>query len=224
MSSSRQPVNRAKSWWSNAGATASVTYQVISAAGPINTGALTIGFWRNRNGQALITGGASSGGVCNSGAWLRQYAPYQDLSTTATCSQVATYVTNRINAATASGSAMNAMLKAQMLATSLSVYFSDPALGGNKIAAPAPIGGVSIDLTRVCTVIDTSSGTAIRTVYQDVRAAFGGAANLTVSQMLAHAASQSNAGGSLWYANVKAAQELAKNAFDAINNRMAFAP
>jgi nucleoside-diphosphate-sugar epimerase len=42
--------------------------------------------------------------------------------------------------------------------------------------------------------------------------------------MLAHAASQANAGGSLWYANIKATQELAKNAFDAINNRVVFAP
>jgi hypothetical protein len=147
------------------------------------------------------------------------------LSTTATCSQVATYVTNRINAATASGSAMNAMLKAQMLATALDVYFSDPALGGNRIAAPAPIGGVSIDLTRICNMIDASSGTATCSgVYQDASGAFGGAASLTVSQMLAHAASQANAGGSLWYANIKATQELAKNAFDAINNRVAFAP
>ncbi|MEI2774357.1 MAG: CARDB domain-containing protein [Candidatus Competibacter sp.] len=209
----------------NAGATVSVSYQVIGAVGPINTGALTIGFWRNKNGQALITGGASSGGVCNSGVWLRQYAPYQDLSATATCPQVGTYVTNLINAANASGSSMNLMLKAQMLATALSVYFSDPALGGNRIAASAPIGEVSIDLTKICGMIDTSSGTASCSgVYQDVGDAFGGVANLTVSRMLAHAAGQSDAGGSLWYGNVKATQELAKNAFDAINNRVAFAP
>ncbi len=39
----------------NVGATASVTYQVISLVGPINTGALTIGFWQNKNGQDIIT-------------------------------------------------------------------------------------------------------------------------------------------------------------------------
>jgi hypothetical protein len=33
-----------------------------------------------------------------------------------------------------------------------------------------------------------------------------------------------NAAGSLWYGNVKSTQELAKNAFDAINNGVAFAP
>ena len=47
---------------------------------------------------------------------------------------------------------------------------------------------------------------------------------MTVSQMLAYAASQSNAGGSVWYGQVKAIQELAKDAFDAINNQVAFAP
>jgi hypothetical protein len=54
---------------------------------------------------------------------------------------VATYVTNVIKAANAGGTSMNPMLKAQMLATSLDVYFRDPALGGNKISVPAPIGG-----------------------------------------------------------------------------------
>src|SRR5690348_8116990 len=118
---------------------------------------------------------------------------------TATCSQVATYVYNVIKAANASGASMNAMLKAQMLATALDVYFSDPALGGNKIGAPAPIGGVTIDLTTICKVIDGSGGTAIcGGSYENVSSAFGGASSLTVSQMLIYAASQSNAGGITW--------------------------
>jgi hypothetical protein len=37
-------------------------------------------------------------------------------------------------------------------------------------------------------------------------------------------ARQSNAGGRLWYGNVKATQELAKDAFDAINSQLAFSP
>lgn len=191
--------------------------QSVTVCGPIKTGALTIGYWQNKNGQGIITGGASTGGVCNSAAWLRQFAPFQDLSATATCSQAATYVYNIIKAANASGAAMNAMLKAQMLATALDVYFSNPALGGNKIGAPAPIGGVAIDLTQICRPGSTGS-------CQNVGGAFGGATSLTVSQMLSYAAGQSNAGGSTWYGNVKATQELAKNAFDAINNEIAFAP
>src|SRR5206468_12621024 len=65
-------------------------------------------------------------------AFLRGYAPFQDLSATANCTAVASYVTTIIKAANASGATMNAMLKAQMLATALDVYFSDPALGGVK--------------------------------------------------------------------------------------------
>jgi hypothetical protein len=42
--------------------------------------AVGTGFWKNRGGQAIITTGASTGGVCNSVAWLRTYAPFQDLS------------------------------------------------------------------------------------------------------------------------------------------------
>ena len=191
--------------------------QTVTVCGPAKTGALTMGFWQNKNGQGIIKAGASTtAGVCNSGTWLRLYAPFQDLSATATCAQVATYVTNVIKAANASGASMNAMLKAQMLATALDVYFSDPALGGNQIGAPTPIGGVAIDLTKVCKNIGGGC-----TIFEDVSGAFGGATSMTISQMLAYAASQSNG---MWYGNVKAVQELAKDAFDAINNQKVFAP
>ncbi|PYV57032.1 MAG: hypothetical protein DMG97_18435 [Acidobacteria bacterium] len=120
---------------------------------------------------------------------------------------------------------MNAMLKAQMLSTALDVYFSNPALGGNKIMAPAPIGGVTVDLTKVCSMIDSSNETGTCSgSFLNASSAFGGATSLTVSQILAYAASQSNAGGSMWYGNVKSVQQLAKNTFDAINNQAAFAP
>jgi hypothetical protein len=197
----------------------------VEVCGPAKTGALTMGFWQNKNGQAIITGQAKLG-VCPSGTWLRLDAPFQDLSATATCSQVATYVFNVIKAASASGPAMNAMLKAQMLATALDVYFSDPGLGGNKIGAPAPIGGVVIDLTMICKMIDGTGGTATCSgTYENTTAAFGGTPSLqSVSQILAYAASQSTAGGSVWYGQVKATQELAKNTFDAINNQVAFSP
>jgi hypothetical protein len=195
------------------GATGSAS-QKVEVCGPV-TGGLTIGFWQNKNGQGIITSGASLSGVCKSGTWLRQYAPFQDLSATATCTQVATYVTNVIKAANASGAAMNAMLKAQMLATALDVYFSDPALGGNKINAPAPLGGVKTDLTQV----NAPPGSAS---YVNARPAFNNVSCQTVLADLAYAASQSNAGGSAWYGQVKATQELAKDTFDAINNQVAF--
>jgi hypothetical protein len=167
-------------------------------------GALTIGFWQNKNGQAIISGGAATAGVCNSGTWLRQYAPFGGLSASANCADVATYVKTVIKAANCGGSTCNAMLKAQMLGTALNVYFSDPALGGNQINASGLIGANVVDLNAL-----------------GVSSAFGGASSLSVSQMLAYAASQSNSGGSVWYGNVKATQVLAKSAFDAINNENA---
>lgn len=170
---------------------------------PIFTAARSKGYWQNNNGQAVLLAGPSTSGVCNSGAWLRQFAPFQDLSSTASCSQVANYVSKVEGGAT--GNSMNAKLKGQMLATALSVYFSDPALGGNLLGAPTPIGAVSISLVGY-----TSS--------------FVGPPGMTILQMLTYAASQSNAGGSIWYGNVTSLQELAKNAFDAINSGTAFAP
>ena len=206
------------------GATGSAS-QSVKVCGPAHTGALTMGFWQNKNGQGIITSAASTAGVCNLTTWLRTYAPFQDLSATATCKQAAAYVTTIIKAANASGSSMNAMLKAQMLATALDVYFSDPALGGNKIgaysglgASQQPIGAVAIDLTMICAPISGSSCGG----YINASGALGGASSLTVSQMLSYAAGQSNAGGVLWYGNVKATQELAKDSFDAINNQVAF--
>ena len=210
-----QTVNNTATFTTNTSGTTGSDSKAVTVCGPVQTGALTMGFWQNKNGQGIITGGASTSGVCNSGTWLRQYAPFQDLSATATCAQVATYVTNIIKAATAAGPSMNAMLKAQMLSTALDVYFSDPSLGGNKIAAPGPIGGVSIDLTKVCANPTTC------TSYEDTSSAFNGSPK-TVSQLLSYAASQSNAGGTTWYGNVKATQGLAKDTFDATNNQVAF--
>jgi len=112
-----------------------------------------------------------------------------------------------------------------MLATALDVYFSDPGLGGNKINAPVPVGGATIDLTNICKMIDSSGGTgSCSGTSENASSAFGGAASMKVSDMLGYAASQSNVGGSTWYANKKATQELAKNAFDAINNQVASSP
>jgi hypothetical protein len=213
----------------------------VEVCGPAKTAALTMGFWQNKNGQGIISGGASTLAVCNSGTWLRMFNPFKDLSSTATCSQVASYVLGVIKNATCSTTTCNSMLKAQDLATSLDVYFSDPSLGGNKINAPAPIGGVSIDLTKICHMIDGTGGTATCSgSYENVQSAFitgsletvpsacnnpsPGATSMTVICMLWNAASNSNSGGTSWYNQVKATQVLAKDAFDAINNQVAFSP
>lgn len=177
-------------------------------------------FWQGSTGQAIITGAASGkNGTCTSVRWLRQYAPFQDLSTKATCSQVATYVLNVINATGASGASMNALLKGQALATALDIYFSDPALGGNRIGAPAPIGAARIDLTRICATYATGGSCA---AYENSTSAFGGTACQSVSQILSYAAKQSSSGGGTWYGNVQATQTLAKDAFDAVNRQQVF--
>lgn len=163
------------------------------------TSGLTMGYWQNKNGQAVIAGANQA----TLRAYLTQYAPFQDLGT----QTIATYVTNVIKAANTSGAAMNAMLKAQMLATALDVYTSTKGLGG-----------VKIDLTMVNKTIGSLN-------YENAGSSFGSANSLTVSQMLAYAASRSNVGGSVWYNQVKNglnSQELAKDAFDAINNEVAW--
>lgn len=181
----------------------SMTIQVCRA--PLRDGALTQGFWHNKNGQGIITNQASSG-TCPSGTWLRQFAPFQDLSASATCSQVAAYQLGIFNAATAGGSTENPMLKSQMLATALDVYFSDPSLGGNKIGAPKVIGSCTIDLTQ-----PFNAGPA-----------FNGKTSDTVLGLLTYAASQSNAGGSNWYGQIKSTQDLAQMTFNDINNQTAY--
>ncbi len=181
------------------------------------TGARTIGFWQNKNGQSIITSFCQGTSGTSLYTFLRGFKPFQDLSKTA-CRDVAAYVTTVIKNASSRGASMNAMLKAQMLATALNVYFSDPALGGNRLAAPQPIGGLVIDLTAICKM----STSGCNGTYRNVSAAFGGATSLTVSQMLTVAASNSSVGGGTWYGNVKATQEMAKDAFDAINNEEAF--
>ncbi len=210
--------------------------QSVQACGSGKTGALTMGFWQNKNGQGIIAASGPKTGTCYLTTWLRLYAPFQDLSATATCAQVATYVYNVIKAANASGSSMNAMLKAQMLSTALDVYFGggpggDPISGFNG-GVKTVIGSVAIDLTKVCNMIDSSSTLTASCTgtpkYIDTSAAFVPLVcpNTTVSYLLSKASSQDTVPGGLsgWYlvsgVQSKYLQGLAKNTFDAVNNRV----
>ena len=176
----------------------------VSVCGPPWIGDGTIGFWSNKNGQAIITGGAYTKtlvgtktiNVCNVATWLRQFAPFQDLSATATCAQVGTYVLGVIKSANASGATMNAMLKAQMLAAALNYYSTTV-----EPRRSAPAGSLS----TMTFDISPWSG------------AFGGATRMTLMQMLQYASSQSNVAGSIWYAQNKTVQGYAKDAFQAVN-------
>jgi hypothetical protein len=212
----------------------------VNVCGPAS-GGLTMGFWQNKNGQGLITNTNYSGSACASLiTYLTGFNPFKDFSATGTkyaqnCSGIASYVTAVIKAATcSSGGACNTMLKAQMLATALDVYFSDPAHGdpikgfnGNNTTS---LGGLNVDLTNICKMIDSSSGGSCSGSFENAGAAFGAppaSTCQTVSQLLSNAASQSNVGGTIWYGTTvanqsKATQVLAKDTFDAVNNQKAF--
>jgi hypothetical protein len=151
--------------------------QTVTVCGPARTGALTMGFWKGPNGNSLIKNYCSG----TSGTSLATYlaglgsgaGPFTDAAGK-TCTQLVTYVNAILGAASASD--MNKMLKAQMLATALDVYFSDPLLGystvaigsgKNQIKPPSnfltqgSIGGFVMDLTAVCPMVDNlSTGTA----------------------------------------------------------------
>lgn len=177
----------------------------------LETGAKPLVFWQGKTGQTIIRTSGAPNSPCDLALWLRGFNPYLDLSPTARSSQTAAYVLVVIKTGSAKGSTMNAILKAHMLATALNVYFSDPLLGGNALLAPEPIGDTLVDLTRINKPIGS-------TTYIDVSSAFGGADQMSVMDMLNFAASESNSGGSTWYENIKTTQELAKDAFNAINN------
>jgi hypothetical protein len=186
------------------------------------TGALTMGFWQNKNGQGIIKAAEQA----KLGTWLRGFHPFSDAPSTG----LASYVNGIIKAATCGGETCNAMLRAQMLATALDVYFSDPALGGNKIGAftglgakQPKVGSIVINLTKVC--LEGSPGSATCSAnFEDVSSAFGGATTMTVLEMLTYQNTSDPAAdaGAKWYGQVKAKQVLAKDAFDAINNDFAF--
>src|SRR4029078_8648877 len=98
----------------------------IKEAQAFDTTPLGTGFWANKNGKAIIAAGGSTDGVCDVGTYLRGYAPFADLSATATCDQVASYSAAVVKAASCTGASCNTMLKAQMLSTALGLFFREP--------------------------------------------------------------------------------------------------
>jgi len=204
------------------------------------TGALTMGFWKNTNGAKIINnycGGTSGTSLM---AYLNNFNPFKD-DTATTCTKEASYVAGVIGGATcSSGGACNTMLRAQMLATALDVYFSDPTLGGNRIGAynglgnkTPVIGGITIDLSHLCSMADSSSGSTCSGKYEDARPEFGILApclGTTVGNMLFYSDFLSGVNGSpvatantgaTWYNQNKSRQVFAKDGFDNINNQIA---
>lgn len=197
--------------------------QSVKVCGAAKTGARNMTYWKGSTGQGVVTNSASTAGVCNVTGWLRGYAPFQDLAANASCATAAAYAKATIKSAIASGASEPARLRGHTIATALDVYFTDPALGGNKLNAKKPVGGALIDLTTVCQMTDGTTGASTcGGTYVDATSAFGGASSLSVSALLSYAAGQANSGGTTWYGGNAALEELARTTFAAINNQKAF--
>ena len=179
------------------------------------TGARGTGFWRNKNGQAIIRNRCGGEASTSLSDFLTRFRPFSDLPTTS-CSAEAAYVAAVLDAATAAGGPLRAKLKAQALATALNVYFSDSGFGGNALGAPAPIGAALVDVARIARSSGWTPGT--------LASAFGAAPGLRVYALVAAAARHATAGGLTWYLDVRAVQAIAKDVFEAINEGRAYAP
>jgi len=248
-------------------ATINETQQTASAQAVqcnTNTGALSKGFWQGPNGQNIIKNYCAPNGGTSLLTFLTSLNPYNEsaLTTSTTCLKQATYVANVINAGTCTSSTAtcNSMLKAQMLATALDVYFSTSVQNGgsgNRIGAynglgnsTPEIGGILIDLTKVCPVgstctsnfedarpefgiVNTKIGTSILRMlqYANFCSANGTSAGTNLQANGGNAGPAcvtlgtspvSNLGGSAWYAqNKNPKQVYAKDAFDDIDNQVA---
>lgn len=209
-------------------------HATVQACGPANTGALTMGFWKGPNGQALISNYGS--GLY---AWLHVLGPNASgpFSSVTSLSDI-----NAIFKA-ASATNMNAMLRAQMLATALDYYFSTTGKGWSttaigKIKPPSNfltqdgLANFTMDMTSICPMVDNlSTGTATcsgnKPSTDGNSAGAFPSASMTVLQLLNYEASNppyTTAGSpGVWYAGDRTKEEIAKNAFDQINNGDAFA-
>jgi hypothetical protein len=196
----------------SSGASANAGVQICE---PTIPGARSMGFWQNPNGQAAINS-AVSGSTCLVEGYLMQFTPFKDVAnftasgsstngsnngkgngtgaSAGACAKVAAYYVDVFSKA--SGSNMETMLKAQMLAAALDVYFSGP---GKLINTPKSLGEYMVDVSSYST-------------------AFGGAIKMTINQALLYASGQDPTvgGGSDWYGKNKALQSAAMSFFAAI--------
>jgi hypothetical protein len=226
--------------------------KTVNVCGPARTGALTMGFWKGPNGNSLIDKFCAPSAGTSLATFLSGLGagagPFTD-ATGKSCSQLVTYVNTILGAASATD--MNKMLKAQMLATALDVYFSGPGYstvasgsGKNQVKPPSNflpnggIGGFVMDLKAICPMVDnTTAGTATcKSNMPSTNAFASGAvpwASSSVSGILGFAATvgtspwttgafTGTAASSNWYGIDRTKQEILKNVFDQINNQLAF--
>jgi hypothetical protein len=218
--------------------------QTVTVCGPARTGALTMGFWKGPNGNSLILNYSSPSGKTSLASYLSGLGggtgPFADAAGK-TNSQLVTYVNGILNGASATD--MNKMLKAQMLASALDVYFSTPSLGystvavgsgKNQVKPPSSflsgnsLGTFKMDTTAVCPMVDNlSTGTATcknNTPSTDAVAAGAVPTSpMSIQSILDFAATTPTPFSSgVWYAGNRTKQEILKNIFDQFNNQLAF--
>lgn len=233
------PYDNTATFTTNDTGTTGSASQTVTVCGPVKTGALTIGFWKNTNGQNLVNTYCIKGGS-NLGTYLAGLGggsgPFSNAP--ATCSGLKNYVYNTINDASATN--MNKMLKAQMLATALDVWFSGPGWRSTKIGNVKPpstflshnnLGTFEMDTTAICPMVDNlSTGTAsCKNGNPSTDAVAAGAlpaSPMSMQAILDYAATvppfNGSTSNSIWYAGDRTKQEILKNVFDQFNNQLAF--
>jgi hypothetical protein len=215
------------------GATGSAS-QTVTVCGPAKTGALTIGFWKNTNGQNLIKTYCAN--------TLDDYlaglgggnGPFKD-ALNKNCSDLNKYVQSILVGASATD--MNKMLKAQMMGSALDVWFSGPGWTNttlNKIKPPSnflqhnSLGTFKFDTTAVCPMVDnttTGSATCLYGLPSTDAVASGAVPSspMAMQAILDYAATSASPYNSgVWYGGNRTKQEILKNIFDQFNNQLAF--
>ncbi len=179
-------------------------------------GGLTIGFWQNNNGQALINGNCPAVrdtlvstlvNVANASKLPTITAATSCVKNNKGVTPLATAIYDVVKLANASGASMEAMLRAQIMATTLSTHFS-PTLGAAKIA-----------LAKICTAVGTCvTGVGPFYTLATVGTAFATPnAGESVNTLISTVANKSWALASV----TKTTQEVWKNVFDTLNNNKA---
>jgi hypothetical protein len=220
------------------GATGSAS-KTVTVCGPARTGALTIGFWKNSNGQSLIKTYCQNPALAN---YLKGLGggsgPFANAPTT-NCTDLANYVAGILNGASATD--MNKMLKAQMLATALDVWFSGPGWTSTTLSKVKPpssflshnsLGTFKMDTTAVCPMVDnlsTGSATCKNNTPSTDAVAAGAVPTspMSMQALLDYAATtpapfNGSTSSSVWYGGNRTKQEILKNIFDQFNNQLAF--
>ena len=218
--------------------------QTVTVCGPAQTGALTIGFWKNSNGNSLIQNYCAPAAKTSLATYLSTLGggttgPFADAAGKS-CKDLVTYVNNVIKGASSTN--MNVMLRAQMLATALDVYFSGTGwttTAVSKTAKPPSsfllhnnLGTFNLDTTAVCPMVDnTTAGTATcKNNTPSTDAVASGAvpsSPMSIQAILDFASTtpapfNGSTSNPIWYAGNRTKEEILKNIFDQFNNQDAF--